>query len=50
MGRMHANVYGALTTAELAAVVDHRPEKLDKFSSLISALPAYSIYGRFVFR
>ncbi|MEO7453173.1 MAG: Gfo/Idh/MocA family oxidoreductase [Fimbriimonadales bacterium] len=41
MGRMHANVYRALDTAELAAVVDHRPEKLENFSQEFG-VPAYA--------
>src|SRR5690606_24531074 len=41
MGRMHANVYGALGTAELAAVVDHRPEKLAAFAEQFG-VPAFS--------
>ena len=44
MGRMHANVYGALTTAELAAVVDHRPDKLAAFSEEFG-VSAYSSMG-----
>jgi predicted dehydrogenase len=32
MGSMHANVYAALNTADLIAVVDQRPEKLAAFS------------------
>jgi predicted dehydrogenase len=41
MGRMHANVYGALSTAELAAVLDHRPKNLEEFSTKFGVL-AYS--------
>ncbi len=33
MGRMHANVYGILPNAQLVAVVDHRPEALEKFAA-----------------
>ena len=41
MGRMHANVYAALNTADLAAVVDQRPEKLASFSEQFG-VPAFS--------